>query len=78
MGMASAGVKQAVDMADDVTDKAIEAVAELEDVAVSAGYRAIKVGDMAFDELVEEVRATKSKLLESLRKLSEAVTERLP
>lgn len=78
MGMASAGVNQVVEMADEVTDKAIDAIAELEDAAVSAGHAAVAVGDKVFDEALNEVRSAKKHLLEAIRKLSSAVTDQLP
>lgn len=73
MGIASAGVNEIIDVADNTTAKAIEAVAALEDAAVVAGQGAITVGDKTFDVVLAEVEKTRAAFVLALRKAAEAV-----
>lgn len=76
--IASAGIGHIVDVVDETTGKAIEAVRALEDAAISAGHGALNVGDAAFDQAMEEVETLRGKLLEALRAAAAAVTAPLP
>lgn len=76
--IASAGVGQVVDMVDETTGKAIEAIRALEDAAVGAAHGALNVGDAAFDKALEEVEVLRGNLLVALRAAADAVTAPLP
>ena len=76
--IASAGLSQVVDMVDETTGKAIEAIVALEDAAVGAIHGAVNVGDAAFDQAMIEVEEARGKLLVALRAAAAAVTAPLP
>lgn len=78
MGLASSGVNQAIDMADNASSLALAAVREVEDNAVAAGHGALKAGDKTFDAIAEEVESARKRFVDSLRKLAGEVTAPLP
>ena len=78
MGLASSGVNQVIDVADGAVNKAVEAVAELEDAAVASGHQVINVGDKTFDVALAEVKEAEARLVSLLRSLANKVTAPLP
>lgn len=72
-GIAGAGVNHLVDVADETSKKALEAVGALEDAAVVAASGALTVGDVAFDQALVEVEETRAAFILALRKVAEAV-----
>jgi hypothetical protein len=72
-GIAGAGINQVIDVADQTTKKALEAVQALEDAAVVAGVGVINVGDATFDSAMLEVEKTRAALIVALRKVAAAV-----
>ena len=76
-GIAGAGVNHIIDVVDETTKKALEAVQALEDAAVTAGVGVVNVGDATFDSAMVEVEKTRASLIEALRKVASAVVSPL-
>ena len=76
--VAQAGVNYLVETVDETTEKLMEAIADLENVAVDAGHSAITVGDKTFDAAMEELNTLRENLIKSAKSLMEAVTAPLP
>ena len=73
MGIASAGINELIDVVDNTSKKALEAVQSLEDAAVVAGQGVLNVGDATFDAAMKEVENTRAAFIAALRKTAEAV-----
>lgn len=71
--VANAGVGQIIDVVDQTSQKAIEAVVALEDAGVVTVQGAINVGDKTFDAAMEEVEKSRVAFINALRKVADAV-----
>jgi hypothetical protein len=71
--VAGAGVTQIIDVVDQTSAKALEAVVALENAAVVSVQGAITVGDKTFDAAVEEVEKSRAAFIDALRKVADAV-----
>lgn len=71
--VASAGVSQLIDVVDQTSSKALEAVVALEDAGVTTVTGVVNVGDKTFDAAAEEVEKSRAAFIIALRKMADAV-----
>lgn len=71
--VASAGVTQIIDVVDQTSQKAVEAVIALEDAGVVTVSGVVRVGDTTFDAAMAEVENSRAAFIAALRKVAEAV-----
>lgn len=71
--VAGAGVDQLIDVVDQTSQKAIEAVVALEDAGVVTVKGVVTVGDTTFDAAMAEVEKSRAAFITALRKVADAV-----
>jgi autotransporter adhesin len=71
--VADAGVSQLIDIADQTSKAALEAVVALEDAAVATVQGGVNVADTSFDAVAGEVETARQAWMVALRKAADAV-----
>jgi hypothetical protein len=71
--VADAGVSQLIDIADQTSKAALEAVVALEDAAVVTIHGGVNAADKSFDAVAGEVETARAAWMAALRKAAAAV-----
>lgn len=76
-GLATAGINQVIDLVDKTSGAAIESINQLRGAVTDVAGSAVSVTDAVSEDVIAEIEDLRSKLVNRLRSVADAVAEPL-